>query len=69
MSSAIKASVTKLLPGATVAWYVIGRVLIAPEGTGQEIGYFVFLNGIPDPLFTGPASETTAYFTVRSDPF
>jgi hypothetical protein len=59
------------LPGASVAWYVIGRVLIAPDGTGQEIGYFVFLDGIQDPLFAGPApaSEATAYFTVRSDPF
>jgi hypothetical protein len=57
------------LPGAVVAWYVIGRVLIAPDGTGQETGYFVFLDGVPDPLFAGPANETTAHFTVRSDPF
>jgi hypothetical protein len=54
---------------AGVVWYVIGRVLISPDGQGQETGFFVYLNGVPDPLFSGPPSEQTAHFTVRSDPF
>ena len=63
------ATKSRQVPGAGVAWYVVGRVLIAPDGTGQETGYFVFLDGIQEPLFAGAASEATAYFTVRSDPF
>ena len=52
-----------------VVWYVIGRVLIDQYGMGQETGFFVYLNGVPEPLFSGPPSEQTAHFTVRSDPF
>jgi hypothetical protein len=57
------------VPSAGVAWYVIGRVLIGPDGKGEEAGFFVFLNGLDDELFSGEPSERTAHFTVRSDPF
>ena len=55
--------------GGEVAWHAIGRILISADDIAEEIGYYVFLHGVPDPLFAGPPGEATAYFTVRSDPF
>ena len=54
---------------AGAIFHFIGRVYIAPDGTGQEAGYFAHIEGIDEPLFSGPPSEQTAHFTVRSDPF
>ena len=50
-------------------FHFIGRVFIAPDGMGQETGYFAHIEGITGGLFSGPPSEKTAHFTVRSDPF
>ena len=52
------------------AWLGQARGFINPTaGTAQVAGYFLFIEGVPEPLFTGNPSETTALFTFRSDTF
>jgi hypothetical protein len=57
------------IPPGTVAAHVIGRLLVAPDGTGQMYGYLPFLEGLPAPPFAGAVGEKTAYFTFRSAQF
>jgi hypothetical protein len=61
------------IPSAAVACYFTGRTYlsVAPDGTGQGqlIEYFTNFNGIPGPLFNGPPSESTAFFTLRTNIF
>ena len=58
------------IPAARVAWYVTGRFYETAEGSIQDLGYFLHLEGIQAPLFLeGQASEATALLTFRSDPF
>lgn len=38
-------------------------------GSGQVLGYFTFIEGVPGPVFAGAPGEGTAYFTLRSKPF
>lgn len=57
----------RILPGA-VAWYVTGR-FYAEGDTAFDAGYFVHLQGIEGPLFSGHPGEGTAYLTFLADPF
>lgn len=54
---------------ASVAWYVTGRFYTATDGTTQDLGYFLHLQGLAGRLFDGKPSEKTAFFTFRSAPF
>lgn len=57
-------------PAARVVMYLVGRAFLNPNnGQGEVVGYITDINGIPGPLFDGPPSESTAFFTFRSDIF
>jgi hypothetical protein len=65
-------------PSAAVACNFVGRFYLNPNTfQGQVVGYFTNIHGIfdgmSDPLFNGapiiPPSESTAFFTFRSDLF
>ena len=69
-SSMIAASGADRVPASHVAWQWVGRVLLNPAtGAAQVLGYFTFLEGIPGPMFSGAPGESTAFFTLRSEPF
>jgi hypothetical protein len=57
------------IPVGPVAMHQLGRALFAANGTAQVIGYLAFIKGISGPLFAGPPSEATAFFTYRSNTF
>lgn len=57
-----------ILPGE-VAWYVTGRFYAADDGTLRDAGYFLHLQGIGAPLFSGAKGEGTAHLTFLADPF
>jgi len=56
------------VPSGVVAAHMVGRVLVAADGVCEVIGYHAFIDGLGQP-FAGEASEKTAYFSVRSEPF
>ncbi|MDB4952125.1 MAG: hypothetical protein JWM27_4774 [Gemmatimonadetes bacterium] len=56
------------IPGS-VAWYVTGRFYATASGATQDLGYFLYLQGIDGSLFAGDPGEAAAYFTFRSTPF
>jgi hypothetical protein len=58
----------EVAPGR-VASHGIERDAINADGTGEAVGYFTFLEGIPGPFFSGVPSEATAFFTFRVEPF
>jgi hypothetical protein len=50
------------------AWLGQARGYINPAtGTAQVAGYFVFVEGVREPFFSGNPSEATAFLTFRSD--
>ena len=61
------------VPTARVVWQLVGKTLLNPAtGAGQVLAYFTFIEGVSDPMFSGPPgppSESTAHFTLRSLPF
>ena len=58
-----------ITPGR-VAWYVTGRFYEDQQSRLQDLGYFLFLNGVSGSLFNGGTlSEATARLTFRSEPF
>jgi hypothetical protein len=57
-----------ITPGR-VAWYVTGRFYEDWQSRLQDLGYFLFLNGVSGSLFTGAVGEPTARLTFRSEPF
>lgn len=59
---------TQLQP-ARLAWYATGRFYETGEGELADYGYFLHLPFLAVPLFDGPPSETTAYFTFAAEPF
>lgn len=66
----IEANERGRVPAGRVAWQLVGKTLINPAtGTGQVLAYFTFLEGIPGPMFAGAPGESTAFFTLRSEPF
>jgi hypothetical protein len=54
---------------ARVAWYVTGRFYEDQNGQVEDLGYFLYLGGVSDPLFGGAVGEATARLTFRSAPF
>lgn len=54
---------------AQVVWYVTGRFYASQSNTLEDVGYFLHLQGIDDPLFDGPVSEATALLTFASEQF
>lgn len=58
----------RILPGE-VAWYVTGRFYAAEDGTLQDAGYFLHLQGVDGLLFTGEKGEATAHLTFLAEPF
>lgn len=57
-------------PAAKVVWQLVGKTLLNPAtGAGQVLAYFTFIEGVPDPMFSGAPGESTAHFTLRSQPF
>ncbi len=58
---------------AEVAWYVTGRFYSGSSSTGattlRDVGYFIHIQGIAAPLFSGTPSEETALFTFAAAPF
>jgi hypothetical protein len=56
------------LHAAQNAWLGQARGFINPAtGTAQVAGYFAFVEGVPEPFFSGSPSEATALLTFRSD--
>jgi hypothetical protein len=54
--------------GARVVWHLVGRIFLNPETfTGVVVAYATDIDGVPGPLFNGAPSETTAYFTLKTD--
>ena len=50
------------------AWLGLARGFINPAtGTAQVVGYFTLVEGTPGPFFSDVPSETTAFFTFRTD--
>lgn len=58
----------RILPGQ-VAWYVTGRFYAGEDDTAFDAGYFVHVQGIDAPLFSGEPGEGTAFLTFLADPF
>ena len=45
----------------------ISRGAVAPDfGHAFGYGYYTYINGVSGPMFSGPPSEATAYFTFRT---
>jgi hypothetical protein len=69
----LSAAAAQLVPAGAVACYFAGRAYLnlMPDGSGQGlvVEYFTNINGISGPLFKGPPSESTAFFTLRSNLF
>src|SRR5215831_4876281 len=59
------------IPSSAVACYFVGRAYFDANGNVQVAGYFSDINGIgaSNSLFNGTPSESTAFFTFRSDSF
>ncbi|HEX7182053.1 MAG TPA: hypothetical protein VF756_09435 [Thermoanaerobaculia bacterium] len=59
------------IPPARVVWYVTGRFYESPDGSLQDLGYFLHLAGVSAELFTDETriGEATARLTFRSEPF
>ncbi len=56
------------IPSGVVGAHLVGRVVVAPDGVCEILGYHPFIDGL-GPLFAGEPSEGTAYISVRSEPF
>jgi hypothetical protein len=53
-----------------VVWHFVARSLVNPSNSkSQVVGYFTDLDGVSGSLFYGAPSESTAYLTLRTDPF
>lgn len=60
----------KPIPTARVAWYVTGRFYEDEHGLLQDLGYFLYLQGVQGDLFdSATIGEPTALLTFRSEPF
>jgi hypothetical protein len=57
-------------PASRVVMYLVGRGFLNPNnGQSEIVGYITDIKGIPGSLFSGLPSESTAFFTFRSDIF
>jgi hypothetical protein len=57
-----------ITPGRVV-WYVTGRFYEDKQGRLQDVGYFLYLEGLQGALFEGLIGEGSARLTFRSAPF
>jgi len=62
--------------GAGITFQFVGRNFVTDvtgPGAGEAftVGYYTYIAGIPQPLFSDPIAvgEATAYFTFRSEPY
>ena len=55
-------AVVKRVPAGAVAFHFVFDLSYV---TGEFVGYVAFIEGVDNPLFAGPPSKDTAYFTVR----
>jgi hypothetical protein len=55
-------AVVKRVPAGAVAFHFVFDLSYM---TGEFVGYVAFIEGVDSPLFAGPPSKDTAYFTVR----
>ena len=54
------------VPAGAVAYHFLSRISFFPPPAPPElVGYIVFIEGVPGPLFDGPPGEATAFFTLR----
>lgn len=53
---------------AEIVWYVTGRFYSTATQL-LDVGYFLHLQGITEPLFDREISERTAWFTFAAEPF
>ena len=64
----LSAAAAQPAPAGQAACYFVGRGYLNPDdGTSITYSYNTIISGIPGPLFSGPPSENTAFFTGRSD--
>jgi hypothetical protein len=64
----LSAAAAQPAPAGQAACYFVGRGYLNPDdGTSITYSYLTIISGIPGPLFSGPPSEGTAFFTGRSD--
>lgn len=59
--------VVKRVPAGAVAFHFVFDLDFAPvePGPPEFVGYIAFIEGVDGPLFAGPPSQDTAYFTIR----
>ena len=59
--------VVKRVPAGAVAFHFVFDLSFVPvvPGPPEFVGYVAFIEGVDNPLFDGPPSKDTAYFTVR----
>ena len=59
--------VVKRVPAGAVAFHFVFDLDFAPvePGPPEFVGYIAFIEGVDSPLFNGPASKDTAFFTLR----
>lgn len=57
-------NVVKRVPAGAVAFHFVYDLTLVPP-PGELVGYIAFIEGVDSPLFDGPPSKDTAYFTVR----
>ena len=59
--------VVKRVPAGAVAFHFVFDLDFVPvePGPPEFVGYLAFIEGVDGPLFNGPPSKDTAFFTVR----
>jgi hypothetical protein len=65
-SSMFPARAAEPIPAGRTVFTYLDRLWLAPPAT-IAYGYFVNIEGLPGPLFSGTPSENTAYFTWSFD--
>ena len=69
LGASIVSAEVQQIPSSAVSCYFVGRLYFDANGIAQVAGYFSDINGIgaSNSLFNGIPSESTAFFTFRSD--
>lgn len=67
-SALSQAQAAPTTPAARVVWHLVGRIFLNPQNfTAVVVAYATDIEGVPGPFFSGAPSETTAYFTLKTD--
>lgn len=56
------------IPIGAVATQVIGRLTVSSDGSNALHAYVTYVEGLNLPLFSDTPNESTAFFTLRSEP-